>query len=124
VTSWFKLVQADWLLGVRSLRFSVPLGSSVLAGRHADCPAECAIKAGLRREPAAHGNVAQGLLAVCKQRHRALKPLSAHIPMRCNTDSRSEHAGEVGRTETGDAGQLCNCNVLVEMIRDVVQNAT
>src|SRR5215467_5116872 len=63
--------------------FSIPPGSSVRAGRHAGCPAECAIETGLRREPAAKGNIAQGLLAGCKQRHRALQPLSAHISMRC-----------------------------------------
>src|SRR5262245_27310735 len=104
--------------------FSIRPSSSVLARRHSSCPAECAIKTGLRRESAATGNIVQGLLAVCKQRHRALQPLLAHIPIRCNAHSHAEHAGEVGRTETGDASQLCNCNVLVEILRDVVQNAT
>src|SRR5262249_52411846 len=104
--------------------FSIASSSSVFAGGHAGCPAECAIKTGLRRESAAEGNIAQGLLAVRKQGHCALQPFFAHIAMRCNTHRHAEHASEVGRTETGDASQLSNRNILVEILRDVVQNAT
>jgi hypothetical protein len=103
--------------------FSIPPGPSVLAGRHAGCPKECTIETRLRGELAAEGNIAQGSLTVSKHHFRALQPLLAYVPVRCNAHSHAEHTGEVGRTETSDASQLCNRNISVEILRDVVQHA-
>src|SRR6266851_5375269 len=99
-------------------------GPSILARRHARCLAECAIEARLRGELAAQRNIAQGSLAGCEQRHRVLQPLLADIAMRRRTHRRLEHPGEMERTEAGNTGELGSCDVLVEVLRDVIQDAT
>jgi hypothetical protein len=73
---------------------------------------------------AADSNIAQGLLTGCEQHHRALEPLLAHITMRRDTQRCPEHPGKVERTEASDTRKPCNRDALVQVLRNVIQDAT
>jgi hypothetical protein len=73
---------------------------------------------------ATQGNITQGSFAGREQHHRPLQPLLADITMWRNTHSCPEHPGEVGWTEAGDTSQLRNRDIVINVLRDVIQNAT
>src|SRR5215468_9570523 len=80
-------------------------------------------KAGLRGEMRIERNLRQRQLACRQFRHRILQPHAADIAVGRNAQGELELAHKMKLAVTSDSGELCKCDVVRDLYRDIVENA-
>src|SRR5256885_10172423 len=95
---------------------------SVLGRRHAGGPPERAGEARLRGKPAIEGDLAERCASRRDHRLGALQPPSADVAMRRHAHGGGKCAGEMKDAETRDIGEVCDGDVVSQMLFDVCEN--
>ncbi len=100
-------------------RVSFPSGSlpiaSIFTGCNPGCATERSREARLRGKPRFERYLRKRQLAGCYVCHSLLQAQSADIAVGRNAHDESEHSRKMERTESRDAGQFCNSDLVGQM---------
>jgi hypothetical protein len=114
-------VPCDWRVSFPSA--SLPI-ASILTGCNPGCPTERSREARQRGEPRFDRYLRKRQLAGCDVCHSLLQAQSTDIAVGRNAHGEGEHSRKMERAESRDLGQFCNSDLVGQMHRNIIENAT